>query len=613
VRAPFAEFKRILKSVASGSITSFLSIIVAISFLFAQEKFVGSIVFTGNHHVSTHELHSVMQLKPPDFFSRYPYDLYILIDDIERIKNLYNRYGFFNADVRIGSIFTDTTNNEILVQIDIGENNRTLIDSIIFINGELYSDSFLSELVPLKIGTPFDSSRFTQSKLIIKNLMTSRGHLFAEVASDLIQDDQAHLAVAVYIIKEGPVVKSGDIDVVGADKLRRSVITRELDFGINQIITSDNLARSISNLDQTKLFDAVSVEPLDTGITTSSLDTVTVPVVVQVQLADMFTYQAGGGYNTHDGLYGSIEPAYKNLFSLGHRISGLLQSSARLTGGQVNYYYPWFLTLPLSANVMLYLEKRIELEFNGLFRGGQFTLNGEFDKQNWYSIGISIDNTVWIHLNQSANNNSDNLNKNIALFGTTFTHDTRDSPSKPEKGMVLHIQPELSGPGISWSSKFFKIEGDISVYFQAFHKRFIFIPFLSAGLITPYGNNEDVPVQELFTFTEEGIRTIRGYAESEILIHDENGNVSGGRLALVITPLEMVFPLYKRVSGVVFIDGGFIWPLPQDFSLQDLRWAIGPGIRINSPIGIIKVDYGIQLGGKGDLNGRLHFGVGTGF
>jgi outer membrane protein insertion porin family len=261
---------------------------------------------------------------------------------------------------------------------------------------------------------------------------------------------------------------------------------------------------------------------------------------------------------------------------------------------------------------MLYLEKRNEIEFKGLFRGGQFSLNGAFNKQNWYSIGISIDNTVWIHSNQSANNTSDNQNKNVALIGALFTHNTRNSSSKTEKGILLHIQPELAGPGISWSSKFFKIEGDGSIYIQAFWKKLTFLPSFSAGFITPYGNDEDVPVQELFTVTEEGIRTIRGYAESEILIPDENGKFSGGRLALVITPLEVVFPLYKLVSGAVFIDGGFIWPMPQDFSIKDLRWSTGPGVRINSPMGIIRIDYGIQLGGKGNLHGRLHFGVGTG-
>ncbi len=614
MRAPFAEFKSILKSAALESSTIVLLVLVFDSCLSAQEKlFTGNIIFAGNQHVSTQELLSVMKLKPPDFFSHYPYDLYTLIDDIDRIKNLYRKYGFFDAEVRIGSIITDTTDAEVLVKINICENVRTTIDSIVFLNSTLITDTYLSEHIPLKAGAPFDSSFFTQGKVSIKNLLTSRGYLFSEVTNDLILDESIHKAIVIYIIKEGPVVKSGDIEIIGAEKLKRSAVIRELDFNKNQIITSDNIARSISRLYQTQLYKVIIIEPLDTGYTTDRFDTVTVPVVIQAVLADMFTYEAGGGYNTQDGLYGSIEPSYKNLFSLGHRISGLLQSSARLTGGQINYYYPWFLTLPLSANVMLYLEKRNELEFNGLFQGGQFFLNGEFDRQNGYNIGISIDNTVWIHLNQSANTNSDNQNNNIVLFGTTFTHNSRDNPSKPGKGFILHLQPELAGPGISWSSKFFKIEGDMIVYFQAFHKWITFLPSLSAGFITPYGSNDDVPVQELFTVAEEGIRTIRGYAESEILIPDENGDISGGRLALVITPLEMVFPIYKLVSGAAFVDGGFIWPLPQDFSIKDIRWSIGPGVRIDSPIGIIKIDYGIQLGGKGNLNGRLHFGIGTGF
>jgi outer membrane protein insertion porin family len=613
VKAPLKGTEHILKPPTSACMSVVLSIITVCSILFAQEKkYVGEIVFTGNHHISTHELLSVMHTKPPDFFNRYPYELYTLIDDIDKIKNLYNRYGFFDANVRIGAIITDTIHDDVLLKINICENVRTLIDSIIFLNTKHFTHSFLSEQIPLKTGAPFDSSNFTQSKSAIWNLLKSRGYQFSNVTNDLVLDEPSHKAVAVFIIKQGPVIKSGDIEIIGAEKLKRSVILRELDFKEGQILTSENIDRSISNLNQTKLFKAVIIEPLDTSYTTNNFDTVTVPVIIQVELADMFTYEAGGGYNTHDGLYGSIEPSYNNLFSLGHRISGLLQSSSRLTGGQINYYYPWFITLPLSANLMFYLERRNELEFNGLFTGGQFTLNGVFNRQNSYSIGISIDNTVWIHLNQSANNTSENQNNNIAMIGILLTTDTRDNPSKPGKGIILHIQPELAGPGISWSSKFFKIEGDGSFYFKLFRKKLTFLPSISAGFITPYGNNDDVPVKELFTVTEEGIRTIRGYAESEILMPDQSGKISGGRLALVITPLEVVFPLNKQVSGAVFIDGGFIWPMPQDFSINDLRWSTGPGVRINSPVGIIRIDYGIQLGSNGNLHGRLHFGVGTG-
>ena len=81
-------------------------------------------------------------------------------------------------------------------------------------------------------------------------------------------------------------------------------------------------------------------------------------------------------------------------------------------------------------------------------------------------------------------------------------------------------------------------------------------------------------------------------------------------------------PIWKNLSGVLFADAGNVWTDPWDFNVNDLRYDIGPGLRYNTPIGPIRVDFGYQLNpipgllvdGKPETRHyRFHFSIGQAF
>jgi len=80
--------------------------------------------------------------------------------------------------------------------------------------------------------------------------------------------------------------------------------------------------------------------------------------------------------------------------------------------------------------------------------------------------------------------------------------------------------------------------------------------------------------------------------------------------------------LRGKWSGVVFVDGGNVWADPWTFEAGALRWAAGPGLRYDTPIGPVRVDLGIQLnpiegliinGAKEARTWRIHFSIGQAF
>jgi outer membrane protein insertion porin family len=56
---------------------------------------------------------------------------------------------------------------------------------------------------------------------------------------------------------------------------------------------------------------------------------------------------------------------------------------------------------------------------------------------------------------------------------------------------------------------------------------------------------------------------------------------------------------------VGFVDAG---QASDSFSLGDLKTSVGVGVRINTPIGPLRLDYGL-----GDEGGKLHFAIGSSF
>ena len=85
---------------------------------------------------------------------------------------------------------------------------------------------------------------------------------------------------------------------------------------------------------------------------------------------------------------------------------------------------------------------------------------------------------------------------------------------------------------------------------------------------------------------------------------------------------EIRFAIRGKLSGVAFIDGGNVWREAWDVQPSDLRWAAGPGLRYDTPIGPMRVDIGVQLnpieglvieGNPETRKWRVHFSIGQAF
>ena len=99
-----------------------------------------------------------------------------------------------------------------------------------------------------------------------------------------------------------------------------------------------------------------------------------------------------------------------------------------------------------------------------------------------------------------------------------------------------------------------------------------------------------------------------------------SGPIGGDSMLSFSEELRVI--LHGNLGMVLFLDGGNVWADTLGFNLRDLRYAVGPGLRYQTPIGPIRFDFGWQLnpipglkvdGEPQTRRWRVHFSIGQAF
>lgn len=592
-----------------------LILFIVASSSIAQNKpwTVGDIKFNGNDKVSDRMILKRMHLQPSFIFSKEtPFSLIDLIGDLSSIGALYRSKGYINTRIKIDSLHYDSSNLKINVAINISEGDLISIDSISFIGKTFITRSELGEIISIKKTSALDSEFIAASRKAILDTLVSSGFWYADVEFNSLIDSSNHTADINFFINQGPIIRAGELRYEGLSKVKKIVVERELSFFANNIFTADITRQSIRKLYDTGLFSLISIIPYDTLTVTPTADTLTLPILVTVSESGMILLSGGLGYDSYEKLYISALIGYKNLFRTGHRVSTQGKLSSAIKGAYLSYFYPWILNRPINGNLTAYIERQNQQTYNGLFNGGSFGINGSWGWNNYYNTRIRLEHTQSIHEKQNSVLFDMLSHKSTLAFGGSLRKDTRARITDPGTDLYASVFAEIAGPFLPHTNQFYKYELDLRSYLNYKESAFSISSAIYSGYVNGYGKDKQiVPQQELFRPGFGTVRPVRGYKENQISPVDAEGNALGGKYLLIINLIEIRLAFYRWFTGAVFIDAGRVFENVTDFSFNDLRWAAGPGIMINTPLGLIRVDYGIQL--HSSPEGRFLFSFGLPF
>lgn len=198
----------------------------------------------------------------------------------------------------------------------------------------------------------------------------------------------------------------------------------------------------------------------------------------------------------------------------------------------------------------------------------------------------------------------------VARITPALTLDYRDNVLDPSHGSLHTISVDLAGPYVGSEVSFVKSRLETAWYLDWLAPAVIAVGG-RLGLATPLSDTPALPIED--RFYAGGALTVRGYPQDKIGPLDSSGNPTGGN-ALVIFNVESRFPIWRWLSGVVFVDTGAVKPEVSDLGGGAFKTGVGGGLRIKTPVGPLRLDVGYALNPiEGENRWQLYFAIGHAF
>jgi outer membrane protein insertion porin family len=574
---------------------------------------VAAIAVSGNQAIPTKQLIERMTTRLPGILRTGIFRQDILDQDILVLTAHYRAQGFPDAVVGPPQVRFSDDRRLAEIEIPIREGRRLLVGHITVEGAHVRSSADVLGAMPFKTGDPWVAQQGTDAQRAIGRLYAQRGHLYARVMLETTRaDDRVDVTVQ---IDEGTLTRVGRILVSGLIVTDEEVVRREIAFKPGDPFDSELLVETERRLSRLGLFERIQVGPLRPPQTPFA------DVEITLREGKPWRLELGGGYGTDRGWRGLLEVGHDNLFGTGRSAS--IREKVTEDGDRTDLTYrtPWLLEMPLQADATLFREQWQEL---GYRRQGAGIATGVL--QEFFREPLSDINQVRVGLRYQLEwvrrydidpsllaGNPDNIvegSQIIARITPALTLDYRNNVLDPTRGSLHTLSVDVAGPYLGSQVSFVRSRIETAWYVDWLAPAVIAIG-ARLGLATPYGNTAALPIED--RFYAGGASTVRGYAQDTVGPLDAAGNPTGGN-GLAIANLEARFPIWRWLSGVIFVDTGAVTPEAGDLASAAFKTGVGSGIRIKTPVGPIRLDVGYALNAiQGKDRWQLYFGIGQAF
>lgn len=581
---------------------------------------IRSITVEGNKTLKKDQIIKVMQTKANWFFKKGYLKEDVLEDDVERVRTFYENEGFMDAKVD-KEVKYDTAKGFVDIIMKVQENTRYYTGSITLSGNNIFSEKELFTNIRIKSNDVFRPWVVKDDSAGIQAYYFDRGYIFAYVESETLLNSQTGKIDVSFGVKEGVVAYVDKIEVKGNTKTKDVVIRRELRLAPGERFDGQKLRRSKERLYNLGYFEDVSFDIVEGSSPTNR------NLVVTVKETKTGEISFGGGFSSVDSLIGFVEINQKNfdLFNFptftgaGQILDVKAQLGSTKRDFSVSFTEPWFLGKPLAFGFDVFLQDREKSSRSGWAYDER---DKGFDVKLGKELGEFLTGTLIYQLeNVKIDNLPDNASQSLKdQIGTTTTsslegilkRDSRDSVYSPTKGNLTSLSLQGAGGPFFGDNNFVKLYGDTDWYFREFKKSVLEFRF-RAGIVDSFGDSDTVPIYQRFFCG--GADTVRGYREREVGPRDEGTNDPVGGKSVFIFNIEYTIPIVDFLKGAVFYDAGNVWSKVDEIFTDTLRQGAGVGIRVKTPVGPLKLDYGYPLNpAKGDKKvGRFHFNLTRGF
>jgi len=521
--------------------------------------------------------------------------------------------GYLDCLVNIDWPRWESENYEVTVNVIPGR--QSLRGDLVLSGDSSFSLPEFIELCPIAPDAPISPADTTMLTMILLNRYASMGYLRAEAKLEMepFDSDSADNRRNIHVtVSQGARCFLGSIRVTGLAKIRNQVVLREFDISSGDPLNMDKMREGISALYSLGLFSNVQIDYIGLADGRDTID-----AVVNVTEQDYIQIEVASGYISPEAVFGSIFWTQPNIMGNNQTLK-LGGTYTRYIAGnnsgnefepQIIYGEPWFLSTRWSAQLLVdyyYLQRTHQEERS---YGAELGLSRKFLDIWRYTGGYRIERLRYIStLEDSTEVVQDWIT--TATISTGFTRDTRTPLINPERGSWFKIAGSVSGGLAGGSLDIYTVSGEYRLFFPL-SNRIVLAGRAAGSVALGYSGNTSVPPKNRLYLG--GGTTVRGYDFQTLGPEDPDGNPLGGNV-MTLGNIEARFSVLGNLGAVIFCDGGGIWTEVQQISSGTAGLGTGFGIRYNTPIGPLRLDYGFAPTWENSLRrGKVYFAIGQAF
>lgn len=578
-----------------------------------REKVDTTLVITdieimGNTHVTTKEIKDMIPIQTGGYFSRNRV--------IEGHKNLIES-GYFR------DVIPDVVKTGKGVKVIYSVLENPIINGINIIGNTVYTTDELMQVIQTEPGKIFNINTIRGDRDRIIQKYQDGGYVLAEVTDIGLNGNlelEIYLSEGVVrniefkkmVTKQKGARRKATDDVL---KTKDYVIAREVEFKENEIFNSKAYDETVQNLMRLGHFKNVKYEVRDIPGDPDGKN-----IVLLLDEERTAILQGAISYGSEIGLLGTISIKDTNWKGKGQELGFTFEKSDEdYTSFSINFYDPWIKdTDRISWGWSIY-KNSYEDDDSAIFNeidtiGAKFNVGKGITKNIRLSLGTKLEyveetsdhskfeNGYWKNPSRVKVEGLDDKYYIWSLF-PSITYDTRNHFWNPTAGEYARLQLEGGYASGYEGDMFGNITLELRKYHAGFFKKNTFAYRVVGGIMTD-------STKEGQRFWVGGGSTLRGY----------DGGFYKGTKKLVGT-IENRTQLNDILGFVVFFDAGRAWDYRgRDLSYQhddsfanDIAMAAGVGLRINTPIGPLRFDFGWPIRNDDTSGMEFYFNMGQSF
>jgi outer membrane protein insertion porin family len=556
------------------------------------------IKFEGNTAIKGADLFKVIKTRPNRiqyiFSSGGKLNTETLDTDVQALKDKYLSQGYLDVVVEPPRIDRQGDKGDITFVFREGQQYH--VGKVTYVGAQVFTLDQVTKGAKIKTGSVYSPQGVRGDIKTMQDLYGARGYIELDVTANTSPAPNNTIDV-VFNLQEGTQSYLEHINITGNVRTKDKVIRREFAIQPGDVLNMPLVEVSKQRLMNTKYFSKVETYPQDTLVPGRK----DLNVLVEEQRTGSFNF--GAGFSSIDSLLGFAEVSQGNFDITrwpyftggGQKFRIRLQYGIQRKDFIMSLTEPYFMDREIAVGTDLfwnessytsneYSERHYGFDITGRKRLSQFlTLKGEYRLEDSSIFNVSstasTDITAYEH------------SRLKSQISGTLTWDDRDSVFLTRRGERIDLTMYVAGGFLGGNTDIYGFDLVAAKYFPL-PKDGILILNGEVATVSTWAGGSDVPLWDRLYLG--GANNLRGFKFRDVGPKDSSGEPIGGDSLARLT-VEYTFPIIDRVRGAVFYDVGFVNAGQYSFTTSDINSDVGFGVRLDLPIGPIRLDLGFPI------------------